>query len=181
MRRILAVSLLVTLVALAGCGSSGSSSSSSGSPGAGGAAQTSGAGHTSLAKTKFVFHVGLAFGAFHRYIYKPLKNHSFTGAGGLRKASILIKGALAAAFTYHELKLAAHDAQSSPTLRKLVSPLTALATRIQGLGPGIRRGQASSSEVDGANSQISTIGSQSKQAGQPINERNPPASLQPVS
>ncbi len=178
MRGILAVSLLVALVALSGCGSSGSSSSPAGSPGSGGAAQTTG---TSFAKTKFVFHAGLAFGAFHRYIYKPLKNHAFTGAGGLRKAAILIKGALAAAFTYHELKLAASDAQSSPTLRRLVSPLTALATRIRGLGPGIRRGQASTGEVDQANSQISTIGSQSKQAGQPITERSPPASLQPVS
>lgn len=178
MRRILALSLLVALVALSGCGSSGSSSSSAGSSGAGGASQTPG---TSFAKTKFIFHAGLAFGAFHRYIYKPLKNHTFTGASGLRKASILIKGGLAAAFTYHELRLAAHDAQSSPTLRKLVSPLTALADRIRGLGPGIRRGQASTSGIDQANSQISTIGSQSKQAGQPITERTPPASLQPVS
>jgi hypothetical protein len=31
----------------------------------------------SFAKTKFVLHAGLAFGAFHRYLYKPYQAGTF--------------------------------------------------------------------------------------------------------
>jgi len=34
--------------------------------------------HVHLAKTKFVLHAGLAFGAFHRYIYEPFRSGAFT-------------------------------------------------------------------------------------------------------
>lgn len=175
-----AASLLLIVLALglvgAGCGSSSSSSASGGSGAAPSSQAAGGSGSggtktTHFAKTKFVLHMGLAFGAFHHWIYKPVK------AGDLRHPLshkvALIKAGLAAAFVYHELKLALGDAQSSPTLSKLVAPITALQNRIHGLGPGLRSGSANSAEVDQANSSIGSIKSDSASAGQPINEQVP--------
>src|SRR5450755_3346104 len=94
--------LLVTALALGACGSSSSSSSSA----AAGAATSTGTTH--LAKTKFVLHAGLAFGAFHRWIYKPYK------AGVLSHPLLhklaFIKALAAGAVVIHEVKLARADA-----------------------------------------------------------------------
>src|SRR5581483_11172464 len=76
-----------------------------------------------LPKTKFLFHAGLAFGAFHRYIYKPFKAGTFTGSG---KVAAIAKAALAAAFIYHEVKEALKQVPCSHTLQVLATPLTAL-------------------------------------------------------
>ena len=90
---VLAVLLALSLL-LTGCGASkttatgtgssqsssqpseGASADSSGSAGSSGDCPTSNT--KSFAKTKFVLHAGLAFGAFHRYLYKPYKNHAFS-------------------------------------------------------------------------------------------------------
>ena len=79
-------------------------------------------GHVHFAKTKFVLHAGLAFGAFHRYIYKPYKAGDFTPVSSHKLT--IVKAGAAGLFAYHEIKIALVDAQSSPTLSKLVSPLT---------------------------------------------------------
>src|SRR5436190_5979958 len=111
------------LIGAAGCGSSSSSSSSSAAAGA----TSSTTGQIEHPKAKFVLHAGLAFGAFHRWIYKPAK------AGELRHPLghplTAAKAALAAVFVYHEVKLALADAQSDPTLSKLVAPITALQNK----------------------------------------------------
>ena len=159
--------LLLVVVALLGAGC-GSSSSSSGAA-SGNATSTT----VKLAKTKFVLHAGLAFGAFHRWIYKPIK------AGDLRHPFshklTTIKAALAAAFVYHELKLALAAAQGSPTLSKLVAPITSLQSKIQGLGSSVKSGDVSTVEqqVTQANDSVSSISSQSSSAGQPISETVP--------
>src|SRR5579872_4769375 len=87
--------------------------------------QTARAGEAAcfLPKTKFLFHAGLAFGAFHRYIYKPFKAGSFSGPD---KVKTIAKAAIAAAFVYHELHEALNQAQCSSTLAVLVSPITAV-------------------------------------------------------
>ncbi len=160
--------VLVLALAVAGCGSSSSSSSSATSESTGAASTTT---HVGLAKTKFVLHSGLAFGAFHHFIYKPVR------AGDLRHPLshklALVRAGLAAGFVYHEVKLALHDAHSSPTLSKLVSPLTALEAKIQGLGSKLKSGQVNPADITQANDQIGTISKQSSDAGQPINEQVP--------
>src|SRR5881275_2563083 len=102
--RVAAVLALVLVFALAGCGSSSSSSSAGGGSGSG-----STTGQISHAKTKFVLHAGLAFGAFHRWIYKPAKAGEL--AHPFQHPLTAAKAALAAAFVYHEVKLALADAQ----------------------------------------------------------------------
>jgi hypothetical protein len=159
----------VLAVSLTACGSSGSSSSASSAGAAPAAGSTTSTTH--LAKTKFVLHAALAFGAFHRWIYKPARagelSHPF------RHPLVATKAALAAAFTYHELKLALADAQASPTLSKLVAPITALQNKIHGLEGSVKSGGTSSSDASSLDGAVSSIKSQAASAGQPITEQTP--------
>lgn len=169
--RLTLIALLGALaLALVGCGNSSSSSSAAAS-GSAPAASSSTTSTTKFAKTKFVLHAGLAFGAFHRWIYKPAK------AGTLRHPFehplTAAKAALAGAFVYHELKLALTDAQADPTLSKLVAPITALQTKIQGLAGSVKSGGASPADVSGLESSISSIKDQAASAGQSITEQTP--------
>lgn len=158
--RLLAV--LVLVIALAGCGSSSSSSS------AGGSGSASAPAHVHFAKTKFLLHAGLAFGAFHRYIYKPFRRGGFTPP--TRHKLAIVKAAAAALFVYHEVKIALVDAQSSPLLSKLVSPLTALESKVRSLRQGLHGGQLDPTGINAANAGVTSIGTQSAHSGAPIRE-----------
>lgn len=158
------VVVLVLALAAAGCGSSKKSSSSSSA----GASAPTATTHVGLAKTKFALHAGLAFGAFHHFIYKPVKagdlKHPFS-----HKAA-LVKAGLAVLFVKHEVGLALHDAQSSPLLRKLVSPITALEAKIGELKSG---GKINPTAVTQANGSIGSIKQGASSAGQPVTEQVP--------
>ena len=171
-RRRWRVSIAILVVAgaliVAGCGSSSSSSSASSTAAA---ATSTGTSTTKFAKTKFVLHAGLAFGAFHRWIYKPVK------AGDLKHPFshklTLIKGALAATFVIHELKLALADAQADPTLSKLVAPLTALQTKLKALPSDLKSGNANPADVLSANDSIGSLKQLAASAGQTVSEQVP--------
>jgi hypothetical protein len=139
--------LLVSALALGACGSSSSSSSGSSSS----AAATS-TGTTHLAKTKFVLHAGLAFGAFHRWIYKPFK------AGVLSHPLLhklaFIKALAAGAFVIHEVKLARADAAQSRLLSHVVVPLTALGSSVALIRAALSHHQVNAAQINSANSSI---------------------------
>jgi len=159
--------LCVLALTVAACGSSKSSSS----PAAAATASPSTTSTTHLAKTKFVLHAGLAFGAFHHWIYKPAKAGDLTHP--LEHKLTTVKAALASAFVYHELKLALADAQADPTLSKLVAPITDLQNKLHGLAGSVKSGGATSADVAGLDSTVSSIKSQAAAAGQPITEQTP--------
>ena len=159
--------LCVLALAVAACGSSKSSSS----PAATATVSPSTTSTTHLAKTKFVLHAGLAFGAFHHWIYKPAKAGDLTHP--LEHKLTTVKAALASAFVYHELKLALADAQADPTLSKLVAPITDLQNKLHGLAGSVKSGGATSADVAGLDSTVSSIKSQAAAAGQPITEQTP--------
>jgi hypothetical protein len=161
--------VIVLAFAVVGCGSSSSSSTTAAAPAATSTASTTATTH--LAKTKFVLHAGLAFGAFHRWIYKPAKAGELSHP--LEHKFTTVKAAFAAAFVYHELKLALADAQASPTLSKLVAPITDLQNKLHGLTGSVKSGGASAGNVDGIDSTISSIKSQAAAAGQTITEQTP--------
>jgi hypothetical protein len=167
--RLLIGALLIALaLGVVACGSSSSSSTGTSSAGAAGSSTTTTISHT---KTKFALHAGLAFGAFHRWIYKPLKAGDFSHP--LSHKLTTIKAALAAAFVYHELKLALADAQADPTLSHLVAPITALQDKIRGTGSSLKSGSADTSQIEDLNSSIGSITGQAKSAGQTITEQTP--------
>jgi hypothetical protein len=174
-RKLAAVALLILAIGLAaGCGSSSSSSSSASPSGGASQSSTQQSGTTHFAKTKFALHAGLAFGAFHRYIYKPWKQGQFSG-GLFHHKLATIKAALAAAFAYHEIRLALDDARSSKILSTLLSPLLALQTKLSSLHDGLKSGKVDGSAIDSANTDTSSISSQSSQKGQPIQDQPTPS------
>lgn len=113
-------------------------------------------------KTRFAFHLGLAYFAFHHFVYKPYKAGSFK-AGASHRTSSIIKAGVALLVTYHELKKAYDIAKgsSSGVLRALVKPLTGLITTANSVANKLRGGQYNDAEVKGI---IDSANSFSKQA-----------------
>jgi len=164
--RPLSIVLAVATIALAGCGSS-SSSSSGGTT----AAATSGSGSALASSAKFALHAGLAFGAFHRYIYKPLKSGQLKNP--FSHKLVLLKDAAAAAFTVHEIRLATEAAQGSPRLAKLIAPLSGLGAAVAAAAASAKSGHVDSSTLDKGNSSIESIKSDASLAGTSIAEKAP--------
>jgi hypothetical protein len=170
--RWLTVVLVMGALAFVGCGSSSSSSSSSSAASSGGSTTaTTPAKTVHFAKTKFLLHAGLAFGAFHRYIYKPFKAGTFNNP--LQHKLALVKAAAAALFVVHEVKQAAAAAQGSALLMKLFSPLTALAGGVTAAVAGLKSGKIDTSSIESANSAIDSIKSMASSAGASITEHAP--------
>jgi hypothetical protein len=116
----------------------------------------------------------LAFGAFHHFIYKPFKTHSFT-TGSKGRVKALVKAGLAGAFTVHELKVAKSDAESSPTLCKIVAPLDKAGAALAGVVSKLKSGNANSSVLDSVNSDLSTAQQGSSKGGASISDKIPSA------
>ncbi len=94
-----------------------------------------------FAKTKFLLHAGLAYGAFHRYIQKPLKAGAFKSGAPKQKRTIA-KAAVAAAFVYHELKQARRAAESDKTLRtKLLQPFDNVLSQLSAAASSLKSGK----------------------------------------
>jgi hypothetical protein len=138
-RRLITLALSLTLVMFlaVGCHSS-ATSTSAGTTSAACPAQASG-----FAKTKFITHAALGFGAFHRYIYKPYQAGTFrSGAHG--RLTAFLKAALAALFIKREIRLAGVAAQNSPALCKLVlSPLRTVSETVQAAVTKLKGGDTS--------------------------------------
>jgi hypothetical protein len=98
---------------------------------------------TSFAKTKFLLHAGLAFGAFHRYLYKPYQAGTFkSGAHGRIRA--FLKSGLAALYIKREVRLASADVAANPTLCKAIgAPLRSIGDGIQAAVSKLKGGDAS--------------------------------------
>ena len=152
--------LAMASLALAGCGSSSGSSTStssdtSASAGAAPSTKCPTENTKSFAKTKFVLHTGLAFGAFHRYLYKPFKAGTFKkGASGRLRA--FIKGGLAALFVKREIRIASEDVKANPTLCKLLAaPLAKFGDLMGGLVNNLKGGDITS--IGAAEETLNTI------------------------
>jgi hypothetical protein len=154
---ILVLSLALVMFLAVGCKSSATSASPGGTSAASPtvAATACPAQASGFAKTKFLTHAGLGFGAFHRYIYKPYRAGTFrSGAHG--RITAFIKAALAALFIKREIRLAAAAAQNSPALCKIVlSPLRTVSETVQAGVDKLKGGDASGiGAVQGAISQV---------------------------
>jgi len=127
-----------------------------------------------FAKTKFVLHTGLAFGAFHRYILNPSQAGSFKkGAPGRRKA--LIKAGAAGLFMVRELKQAQRAALSDDRLRPLADKVGGLVSKVGPLASALKGGSLLPGGITGVAAAVTALGSDSAAAGAPITERTPPS------
>ena len=117
-----------------------------------------------FAKTKFLFHTGLALGAIHRYIYKPLRSGALkSGAPG--RIKVLLKGAAAAVFAVHELRLAHNDALSSDLLRPLANKLDGLGRKLSSLVSGLKSGSINPADILSSSGAASALTSASSGLG----------------
>lgn len=111
---------------------------------------------TAFAKTKLVLHAGLAFGAFHRYLYKPYKAGTFTSGSKLHRVFVISKAAASALFIKREIRLSIADVNANPALCNAVaSPLRDLQTTISDGISKLKNGDTSA--LDQANQTIGAI------------------------
>ncbi|MFZ0091877.1 MAG: hypothetical protein WAL63_20410 [Solirubrobacteraceae bacterium] len=171
-RTLLLIGVVGLALVVSGCGSSSGSSSSAAASNSTSSATTSSVGH--LPTAKFALHAGLAFGAFHRYIYKPLKDGTFSG-GIFKHKVALVKAGLAGLFAYHEIKLAIADAEASPTLHKLIAPVTALGDKLKSIGDSAKSGNFDPATITSANGDVTSLSGLAKQAGVPVSAKEPSA------
>jgi hypothetical protein len=175
-RTVLMTGLVVLGLVVAGCGSSNSSSSTAANSGSATSTSTSTTPNVGrLPTVKFALHAGLAFGAFHRWIYKPLKNGTFSG-GILKHKLALVKAGLAGLFAYHEVKLAIQDAQASPKLQKLIAPVTALGDKLKSIGDSAKSGHIDEPTINSANGDVTSLSGLAQQAGISITPQEPSTS-----
>lgn len=168
--RLLSVVLVLGVLVLAGCGSS-SSSTSTNTSNASSAATTASSSPSQLATAKFVLHAGLAFGAFHRYIYEPLKAGKFKSL--LRHKLAVVKASTAAVFVLHELKLASAAAQASPSLSKLIPQLTILTSGFTSALLRLKAGNFKPAEIESAIPGIESIKGGASAVGVTVKEAAP--------
>jgi hypothetical protein len=154
---ILVIAIAVSAVGAAGCGSSTKTISQTG---ANGQVTTKTVPNIHFAKTKFVIHMGLAFGAFHRYIYKPLKAGAFK-SGAPHRLKTLLKAGAAALFAAHELKLAHEDALSDSHLRPLAEKIDALFSKLGSLGSALKGGSLNPADILNSASAVGALGAAS--------------------
>jgi hypothetical protein len=108
-------------------------------------------------KTRFALHLGLAYFAFHHFVYNRYRQGAFK-SGAPHRTSTIIKAGVALVFTAHELKVAYDIARKSNSgvLHALIKPLQGLVGTSQRVGDRLRGGQFNDAEVknviNGANS-----------------------------
>ena len=155
-------SVLLVSVATA-CSSSGKSSgppaaagqasSSTASPTTGSCAE---AGTRKIPKTRLLADLGLTYGAFHRYLYKPYQAGAFhKGASGRTKA--IVKAGLASAAILKLLSNAGKNAAADPTLCKYVPNIDNVKAGLTGLVAKIKGDTATSSDVSNLGSQFDQL------------------------
>jgi hypothetical protein len=173
---VLLMILVAPIALLAGCKKSDSSSAAPSSAVV--ASQSASAtdcptsNTTSFAKTKFVAHSGLAFGAFHRYLYKPYKAGTFKkGADG--RLTAFAKGGLAALFIKREIRLASEDVRANPILcRAIAAPLARIGDTVQAAFDKAKSWDTSG--LDDVQSAVTSVTGSSKKDGVDITENDNP-------
>jgi hypothetical protein len=137
------------------------------------AAITSSHAASLTAVPKFIFHAGLAFGAFHHFIYLPFKAGKFTSGGFFSKLKTYTAAALAALFVYHETKLALQDAKQNKVLKALVAPLTAAIAGFNTVVAKVKSHGLDTTTLNSAQSSLTAIESQAKKVGSSVPEAIP--------
>jgi len=154
-------------LATAGCGSKTVTTT-----GANGQATTRTVPDIHFAKAKFALHAGLAFGAFHRYISKPLKEGAF-GAGAPDRLGAIVKAGTAALFAVHELRMAREDALADDRLRPLAERVERLLGKLNHLGAALKRGSLDANAILESAGAVSALHAASGGLGTTIKEVAP--------
>lgn len=186
LRRVLVLPvLLLTLVAASGCGGGGEKAQEGGAhvaAGRGAAAGSPAAAPSScptettkhFAKTRFAADAGLAFGAFHRYIWNPYQAGAFKqGANGRTKA--FAKAAAAGLFAANRINAARKLIGADPTLCKALKvPAEKVSAMFSSLAGRFESGRLDQAQIGSARSAVDGLKTDAQsQAGTSIQEKTP--------
>ena len=99
-------------------------------------------------KTRFAFHLGLAYFAFHHFVYKPYRAGAFR-AGSPHRTRSIIKAGVALLVTAHEVRKAYDIARKSNSrvLHALIKPMDTLIAKSNAVANKLRGGQYNDAEV----------------------------------
>lgn len=179
----LAAAAVLTMALLVGCGGGTTTVPMSGDAAAAGpaalatptAAETeykspcpTGGNARKFAKTRFALHAGLALGAFHRYIYKPLRSGGFRAGADKRKRTIA-KAAIAGAFALHQLKVARGFAAANPTLCRAVQ---GVSDKFSALTGKLQNGTATPADIAAGKSSMADLQRDALKTGYGFKEQN---------
>jgi|SRR5947209_4909997 len=117
-------------------------------------------------KTRFAFHLGLAYFAFHHFVYAPYKSGEFK-KGAPHRTLRIVKAGAALLVTYHELQKAYDIAKGSNShiLQVLVKPLTGLINQANSVKNKISSGQYSDQEVASLTNAANSFSKQATSGG----------------
>jgi hypothetical protein len=117
-------------------------------------------------KVRFATDLGVAFFAFHHWVYKPYQEQAFS-AGAPHRTKALVKGGVALLFTLNRLKAAnkiVHNTKD-PALMKLGGMLDGLTSSFSNVGQRMKGGQFRPDEVNSLNSTVNGITSSAASSG----------------
>jgi hypothetical protein len=127
-------------------------------------------GSAHLPKTRFLLHSGLAFGAFHRYILKPLQNGGFS-SGASSRTKTFVKAAAAGAFIVREITQMDKFANADKTLCKIVPNIDGINTALSGFIAKLKGGTATAPDLSNVSSTFDSLQSQASGLGSTIKDR----------
>ncbi|MDP9017888.1 MAG: hypothetical protein M3N19_06185 [Candidatus Eremiobacteraeota bacterium] len=129
-----------------------------------------------LDKTRFVAHLGVAYFAFHHWVWNPYKEGKFTNGADHRTSSI-VKGGVALLFAYHEVKVAERIAQKShdPLLQKLDGALGGLTGSFASVGSKLKSGHFDPKDIEALNGSTNSISSAAAAGG--VNIKDIPVAI----
>jgi len=122
-------------------------------------------------KTRFVIHLGIAYFAFHHWVWLPYKAGMYDN-GAPHRISTTVKGGIALLFAVHEVQVADKIAKTSndPLLAKLDGGLTALTTQFDSIGTKLKSGSFDPKDITSLNSAATGYSSQAAADGTVIKD-----------
>lgn len=125
---------------------------------------------TKTSKTEIALRLGLAYGAFKRYVYTPSQEGAFkSGAEGRRAA--IAKAAVATAFTGRMLQKALEEAKQDPEFAQLATKITASAGSIAALTALLQGGDIDLSAITGGLGSLDALFGAAKELGIDVSEQ----------
>lgn len=122
-------------------------------------------------KTRFVTDLGVAYFAFHHWVWNPYKAGAFA-AGAPHRTRSLMKGGMALLFAVNRIKAAndiAHKSKS-PLLHRLSGSLDGMQANFLGIGQRLKAGSFEPKSLDDTNLLMGGLGSGADRAGAHIRD-----------
>ena len=113
-----------------------------------------------LDKTRFLTHLGIAYFAFHHWVWNPYKEGKLNG-GAEHRTSSIVKAGVASLFAYHEVKVSEKIAEKSkdPLLQKIAGGLSNLDSSFASVGAKLKSGHFDPKEIEGLNGVTTAVAS----------------------